>query len=424
MRGAALFALITILIAFGGFGGWAAFAAIESAALATGAIKVESHRKTVQQIDGGVIKRLLVREGDAVQAGSVLLELDDTQARTALAIIRLQHRLALARQARLQAELAERETVAFSDQLLDEASDPEIAAILANQSELFNARRKAHAGQVKILEGHVSELRHEIAAREAAAKSAAQQLRYIEEEIRGVKELFDKGLERKPRLLALQRAAAELRGHREEELANIARARQAIAGIELQMVDLANHRRTEINDAIEATQKDLADLAERLVDAENVLKRMTVVAPQEGVVVDLRVFTPGGVIRPGDPILDIVPRNDDLIVEVRVNPADIDSVRPGLPAHVRLLAYKPRRVPTVPGRVETVSADLLNDPRTNEFYYAAQIRLDATELAALSDVDLYPGMPVEAQIVTGERTPLDYLLSPVTDGLHRAFREE
>lgn len=424
LRAPAIFALAVVLVAFGGFGGWAAVARLDSAAVAPGAVRVESHRKTVQHVDGGIVKRLLVREGDAVKAGGVLLELDDTQPRAALAIVRQQYALGLARQARLQAELAGRPDVAFPPELVKSAADPEVAVILATQRKQFQSRREADKGQVAIFERRIGELQQEIVARTAAVNSAVRQLALIEEEIAGVQTLIDKGLERKPRLLALQRAAADLAGRRSEETANIARARQSIAALQAQIADLANQRRSEVSNDIEATQKDLADLAERRVAALDLLKRMTVLAPQDGVVVALQVFTPGAVIRPGEPIMDIVPREDGLVVDARVSPGDIDTVRPGLPAQVRLLAYKQRRVPPVSARVEDVSADLLVDPRTGESYYSARIRLDAAELRALQGVDLYPGMPVEAFIVTGERTALAYLISPLADGLRRAFREE
>jgi HlyD family type I secretion membrane fusion protein len=233
-----------------------------------------------------------------------------------------------------------------------------------------------------------------------------------------------RGLERKPRLLALQRANAELVGQRGKLQSSAAASRQAISQTELEIIDLKNARRNDIVGQIESTQKELGDLGEQKVAAADLLRRMKVLAPIDGTVVAVQVFTSGGVIKGGEPIMDIVPQEDLLVVDAQVQPTDIDSVRAGQRADISLLSYKRRVVPQVGGTVEHVSADLLTDPRTGEGYYTARIRVDADELAHLAGVELYPGMPVDAFILTGRRTALDYLLSPITNGLRRTFREE
>ncbi|WP_374440999.1 HlyD family type I secretion periplasmic adaptor subunit [Stella sp.] len=422
--GPAMVALVAVLVSFGGFGGWAAVAELDSAAVAPGTVRVESHRKTVQLLEPGIIKRILVREGDQVRAGQLLVEMDETQARASHAIVQSQHRLAQARLARLQAELADAEEMPVPTELARRIAEPEVAEIVAGQRNLFAARREAHRGQISILERKVGQLREEIQAMQSQERATSQQIGFINEEMKGINELVQRGLERRPRLLALQRANAELVGQRGRLQSGMAAARQTIGQTELEMIDLRNTRRNDIVTQIEATQKDLASLSEQLIAAADLLRRLKVLAPQDGTVVAVQVFTPGGVIKGGEPILDIVPQEDLLVVDAHVRPTDIDSVRSGQRADVALVSYKRRVVPQVAGTVVNVSADLLTDPRTGDGYYVARIRVDADELSRLSGVELYPGMPVDAFILTGRRTALDYLLSPITNGLRRTFREE
>ena len=422
--GPAILALIVVLISFGGFGGWAAVAKLESAAVAPGTVMVESHRKTIQLLEPGIIKRILVKEGDVVQAGQVLVEMDETQARSTYQIVQGQHRLATARLARLQGELVDAEEMPVPPDLVRNASEPEVAEILTNQKNLFLARRDGYRGQISILERKVGQLREEIEAMGAQERAAAEQIRYIGQEMKGIDELVQRGLERRPRLLALQRANAELSGQRGRMQSSAAAARQTISQTELQMIDLKNTRRNDIVSQIEATQKELGSLAEQLVASADLLRRMKVLAPQDGTVVGIQVFTSGGVIKGGEPIMDIVPKQDLLVVDAQVRPTDIDAIRTGQHAEVSLLSYKRRVVPQVAGTVIGVSADLLTNQRTGEGYYTARIRIDAAELERLEGVELYPGMPVDAFILTGSRTALDYMLSPITTGLRRTFREE
>lgn len=422
--GPAALALVAVLLTFGGFGGWAAVAELDSAAVAEGAVKVESHRKTVQLLEPGIIKRILVREGETVRVGQILVEMDETQARASYQIIQGQHRLALARLARLQGELAEADEMPVPPELARRAEDPEVAEILTGQRNLFQARRDSYRGQISIFERKIGQLREEIQAMGAQERAAAEQIRYIQEEMKGINELVQRGLERKPRLLALQRANAELVGQRGQMQSSAAAARQTISQTEFQMIDLKNSSRNDIVSQIESTQKDLADLAERLVASADLLRRMKVLSPQDGTVVAIQVFTDGGVIKAGEPIMDIVPQEDLLVVDAKVRPTDIDAVRVGQRADIALVSYKRRVVPQVAGVVMNVSADLLTDPRSGEGFYTARIRVDSAELDRLTGVELYPGMPVDAFILTGRRTALDYLLSPITDGLRRTFREE
>lgn len=424
LRGTMFAALAIILIAFGGFGAWAAVARLQSAAIGKGEVIVESHRKTVQHLEGGIIKRLLVREGDTVRAGQVLVELEDTQARTTLGILRGQYWAALARQARLEAELRDEREIAFPAELLEATDDPTVAEILERQKTQLQARRQAHEGQIAILGRRIAELRAEIGALGAQEEATAEQVRLVEKEAEIKRHLQEKALVAMTDMLELERSVADRKGRLGELRGSIARARQTIAGTELEIVHLGDRRRAEIAEDLEAVREKIADLSERIVAAEDVLDRLKVLAPAAGVVVAPQFFTPGGVIAPGQPILDLVPQDEQLVVVAQIRPGDIDVVRPGLPAEVRLIAYKRRRIHPVSGTVTYVSADSLTDARTGLDYYEARVELDPESLKELEEVELYPGMPAEVMIVAGERTALDYLISPIMDVTQRAFREQ
>ena len=425
LRGIARAAILLGIGVFGGFLVWANFAVIESAAMAPGVVVVESHRKTVQSLYGGSVKRLLVRDGDIVEANQVIVELDDTQSRTTLAMNQQQYYFAQAQLARLRAELADARSISFPPELLEAAErSPEIRSMLDNQRVQFDTRRSAFEGQQAVLNQQISELQETIKGARSKKTAAEEQLKFINEEIESVERLLEKGLERKPRLLALQRAASDLKGKAGEQVGLIATAMETIQSTRLKIVDLGNQRRKEITGQMELTQQTLRDSAEKVTAAADVFNRQQILAPLKGKVVDLKIFTIGGVIRPGDPIMDIVPEDDTLIVDSRVNTNDIDTVRPGLPAEVMLLSYKRRQTPSVMGKVVNVSADLLTDPRTGVGYYSARIALHAKDLARLQNVELYPGMPVLAMIITGGRTALDYVVGPLFDSFHTAFRED
>jgi HlyD family secretion protein len=424
LRPTALAGLATILIAFGGFFGWAYFAPLNSAAIASGVVMVDSHRKTVQHLEGGILKELLVREGDIVKAGQVLVRLDGTLSDATYGQLRGQQLAALARVTRLRAEQADLRSITFPPELTNEAHEPGIADLIKTEERLFVARWESYDGQITSQRKRIAQLNEEIVALQAQTSATTDRIAYTEEQLGNVKGLVEKGFERKPRLLELQSQAAELKGKRGEYLANIARARQTIAGTEQDILNLQYTRRTDVTKELQDNQTFLADLSDRLRAANDVVQRRDVVAPQDGLITDIKYFTPGGVIAAGSPILDIVPLDDNMIVEAHVNPNDIDVVRLGLPAFVRLTAYKQRRVPPIEGTVIYVSADKLIDQRNGDPYFIARVRLLPQSLAALKHVELYPGMPAEVMMVTGERRALDYFVAPITDSMRRAFREE
>jgi len=416
---------VAVVVGFGGFFGWALLADLDSAAIAPGTVIVDSKRKTVSHLEGGILESLKVREGDEVTAGQVLLTMDGTRARALVAQLESQYWAQAARAARLRAEQADsREFTAPDSLAAAAAADPVAAEALRAEMGLFAARWDSFDQTRAAQERRIAQLEEQVAALKSQQVATADRLGFTEEEMKAVKSLLDKGYERRPRYLELQRLTAELRGDLGEIRAKEAEAEEAIAAARLDLLNLASTRRSEIAAELQTAQTTEADLAERLRGARDVLNRLVVTAPQSGRVVDLRYVTPGGVIQPGAPILDIVPQDDELVVEAMVAPRDIDTIGPGREAHVRLSAYKQRQVPPVKGTVQFVSPDLLTDQRTGHTYYLTRVKLDAAELSGLADVQLYPGMPAEVMITGTPRKAIEYFISPLTDSMRRAFREE
>ena len=415
--------LLVLGVGIGAFGFWAAKAPLASAAVAPGVVAVHTNRKIVQHLEGGIIAGLLVREGDRVKAGQILVQLDDLDAKSLHTLLEGEYLALRAQEIRLEAERDGAELV-FPAELHDRRHRPEVAEILAGQERIFVTGREALSGQVDVLRQRIAQLRAQIAALEAQLGSGEEQLELIREEAAGVRQLVNKGLEKKPRLLALERNTAYLKGQQGDYSNRRAQAREAIAETELEIL---NARRTRVEKAaleLREVQTRRAEIHERLAEASVRLTRREVVAPQAGTVLNLRYHTLGGVVPPGGEILDLVPEDDQLIIEAQVSPADIDTVHAGLKAKVALSAYKSRITPQLDGKVLQVSADALTDERTGLTYFAARIEVDRELLEKLDGVQLAPGMPAETFIETGRRTMLDYLIQPLTDSFRRAFRED
>ncbi len=416
--------LLVVAVMFGGLGTWAALAPLKSAVIAPGVVTVFSKRKTLQHLEGGIVSEILVRDGDFVERGQLLLRLEDTRARANLAILEGQLGVFRSREARLVAERDRAEAVVFPPVLAERAGDPKIAGSLRGEAELFAARKAALDGEVEILTQRVQQLRKQISGLEAQRRAKGKQLELIVEEVQGLQVLYDKGYAPKTRILALQRTAEQLAGERGEHIAEIARARTSIGEAELQKIQVAKTFREEVVSELREVQAKVFDLEERAVAAADELKRVELRAPQAGTVVGLDVHTVGGVLSPGQPILDLVPREDELVIEGRVAPQDIDKITPGQSSVVRLSAFDLRTTPELTGAVFTASADSLPDPATGESYYLVGVRITKEELDKLGDLVLLPGMPAEVFIATGERTAMSYLIKPLTDGLERALRDE
>ena len=421
---ASAFALVGVFVI--GFGVWAVQAPLESAAIAGGAIEAESSRKTVQHLEGGIVARILIKDGDEVAGGQVLIRLDDTKARATVQVLQGQLWDAQAREARLLAERDGRDTIQFPLALRQAAksNNPELAEIIAGQVKIFDTRRKLQASRIEVIQQRKAQTEREIVGLHFQEEAAKKRAEIIKEEVSAIAPLVAKGLQTRPRLLQLEREQAEIDGRRGDTLAQISRAEQSVGESQAMILKLESDFHTEVAQNLRDTQGQIFQLLERLQAASDVLARTEVRAPEAGTVTDLRIHTPGGVIAAGEPLMDLVPRQDRLIVKALVKPEDIDLVRPGLEAHVRLLSYKHRRVPPVEGVLTYVSADRLVDKETEVAYYVARVRLSEASLQKLPGVEIMPGMPVEVQIKTGEFTVANYVLRPVLDSFNRAFRED
>lgn len=420
-RGVVFFGYLILLGFFGGFVGWAAMAPLGSGAIAQGQVQVAGNQKTVQHLEGGIILAINVREGDYVKSGDVLVELEAVQSDVQFDRLAKQYWAMLGREARLVAEAKRQTEIDFPSEILDRAADTEVAEIIDGERRLFEGRRSALDSQVGLLERRVAKSREEIVALKAQSRSDRRQLEIIEEEIDGVRELLDKGLERKPRLLALQRTQAELEGSIENRAALMSRAEQTIAETEYQLLALLDEERSKVESDLRNTQVELSDLRNQMRGVKDTQERSVIRAPQSGQIYGLRFHTTGGVISPGEPILNIVPEDADLVVQARVDPNDIDVVSMGQLAAVRFTSYSQRTSKPIDGEVIYISADVIQ-PDKGPQYYEARIQLDK-DMLRRHDVALLPGMPAMAIINTGEQTLLDYLISPLTRSLETALRE-
>jgi HlyD family secretion protein len=401
-----------------GFGTWSTFAPLQSAAVAFGAVESESSRKTIQHLEGGIVKKILVADGDVVRSGQVLIVLDDTKARSEVDSLQDQLWDARAREVRLQAEQQGLERVSFP---LNE--NLAAAAVFARQKDIFETRRQVYQSQLAVVREKRLQVEKEIVGLQAQGTAAAQRATIVREEAAMVAELVNKGLERRPRLLNLQREMADIDGRRGEITAQISRAEQVISESQATLLKLESDRQNEVAQSLREAQNQIFQLRERLRAADDLLLRTQIKAPEDGVVTELRVHTPGGVIGAGSPLVDLVPLQDRLIVTARVKPEDIDVVRPGLKADVHLLPYNQRRVPLLEGVVAHVSADRLVDKRTDQPYYAAKIRVQDPRITE-GGVQIIPGMPTQVFIRTGHGTVALYALRPLLDSFNNAFRED
>jgi HlyD family type I secretion membrane fusion protein len=423
-RGPIIAGLVVVLGFFGGFGGWAALAPLAGAVVADGVVKVEANRQAVQHLEGGLVKQILVEDGARVEAGDVLIRLDETAARAAVDMLAAQSDALRGLEARLVAERDGSDRIGFPDDLVARQHESQIAALLAGQLSLFDARRRAFEGQRLLQVQKIAQSEAQIDGYASQLRSQQRQMALVEEEARGTRELYEKGFAPKTKVLALDRTTASLDGQRGELVADIARSNQQIGETRLQILQLAKDRLSEIADQLRDTQTKLLEVAPRLAAARDTLDHTELKAPRAGYVVGLTAFTVGGVIAKGEHVLDVVPVASPLVIEGQVKPEDIEGLRPGARAEVRLTAYKQRTVPTVRGTVSKLSADRLTDPRTGAGYYLIQVALDPDALAALPAVRLSPGMPAEIMVPTRDRTALDYLLAPLTAGFDRALREK
>jgi HlyD family type I secretion membrane fusion protein len=421
-KGAMLFGFLVMFGFFGGFMAWATQAPLAEAAIAPGTVKVEGQRRTLQHLEGGVVREILVRDGDRVRAGQPVMRLDTIQAESAREALRAQHLALLAQAARLAAEATDSRELAFPD-ALRESANPRAREAVTGQAALFMARQAALESQLAVIATRETQARASIAAAEGQLRAARRQLDLIAQEEAMRRGLVNQGLSRLTELLAVQRARAAIEGQLDELQGAISRAEAAIEEARGQARATRDQRLQEVGAESREVAGRLSEVEERLRAADDVAERRELLASEDGVVVNLRFFTVGGVVRPGDPVMDLVPTQDRLVAEVNVQPMDIDVVHQGLRAEIRLPAFRQRLVPYLDGTVTFVAADVTMDQQTRATHYRAYIEIDREQLARLPGVFLTPGMPVEAHIMIGQRTFWRYITQPLRDSLHRAFSE-
>ena len=422
-RRVVLAGLAVIVLTFGGFFGWAATADLSSAVIASGTVMVDSNRKAIQHLEGGIVRDILVRNGDLVRQGELLLRLDETQARASLAIVQIKLDQALAAEARLLAERDGAEAIIVPEALADRVDRQHTREILRDQESLFMARRETLRGETDIYTQRIGQIEEQIAGYRAQQESKSRQMDLINEELEAKKSLLEKGYAEKPKVLALEREAARLGGERGELIAEIGAAKTSISEARLQILQLDKDFREQVEQELRETRAQILDLRERVTAASFILDHLEVRAPEDAVVVGLQVYAPGQVVRPGQAVLELVPVDDQLIVEAKIRPVDIDNLFAGQEADVVFTAFPQRTTPRLLGSVVYVSADRFEDERSGEAYYLARVVVSDDEAARLGVHKLQPGMPADVMIKTGERTPLDYLVQPLRDSIMKAWRE-
>lgn len=414
----------TVAIVFGGFGGFAALAPLGSAAVAPGVVAVQNSRKTIQHLEGGIVRTLPVTEGQQVQREQLLLELEGRQYRAELDAVSVQHATLEAVQARLLAERDGLDAVQFPAKAALPLDDPRVAGARTGQLGLFESRRKAYLGEISVLDQAVMQLRAQIAGLNSVRQSKRELITSYQAEIADLRELLAEGFADRQKLRDYERNVAVLTGEVSELDSSAAAAAAKISETQLRALQVRRDFQAQVATELGDTQVKLSDASERLKAAGDRVERTQIRAPVSGRVLNLKVHTLGGVVTPGEPLMDVVPDQAELIVEAHVSPLDIDRVHGGLDATVHLTGLRfdlPRRLN---GRVLTVSADRLVDERSGNAWYSAQVAIDAASLKRIAEVPLQPGMPAEVMINTGSRTLLGYLWEPIGSAIRHSFKED
>lgn len=417
--------LFILFLTFGLFGVWSFTAPIASSAAAPGFVMVKSHRKSIQHLEGGIVSELLVKDGDIVKTGQPLLILDDTQARAEREMMRNQYITLTARLARLLAEKDHLDKVKYPKEL-DNEDDFRIKDAKRSETEVFIARKNAYDGEISLLKQRITALDARMKGFRGQIQSKKELTASFSEEIGDLKELLEEGFADKLRLRELQRQKARTRGEISQLQSNIATSKMQQGETRLQILQMQKKFQEEVINTLAETRATLHEISEKLTAAEDRFKRKIVHAPTDGVVMGLSIHTVGGVIQPGDTILDIVPQNTELTVTVEVSPIDIDRVTTGLTAEIRFAAFKQARMPIMEGTVINVSGDSFINEKTGGTYYKATIEITPESLAKLDEVNfqLVPGMPADVLIQTGERTFFEYLAEPITNAFAHAFIDD
>ena len=418
-----LIGIVILIVTFGIFGTWGYFAPIDSAAIAPGVVTVKSHRKTVQHLDGGIISKLLAKEGDVVKAGDILMVLDGTEVKAQLEILRGQQISLTAQIARLTAERDRAKQINFPEDLQD-LSNPYIAEARLGESQVFSARKSTYEGEISVLNQRVSQLSSKIKGLQGQRFSKQELLKSYGDEAQDLKELLAEGFTSKLRLRDAERNFAANTGEAASLSAEIASSEMQIGETKLQILQIQKEFQKEVASKLSEVQAQLYDVDQRLHATADKVSRIDIEAPASGRVIGLSVHNIGGVITPGMHILDIVPQKEELIIDAKVSPIDIDRVHVGLLAEIRFSAFSQALMPKLEGKVINLSADKITDEKTGAPYYQALVGITPDSLAKLGRFELVPGMPAEVLINTGERTVFEYLMQPISNAFARAFIED
>ena len=424
-RNVVIFGLIIVATIFLGLGAWSASAPLSRAVAAKAELTVKGERKSIQHFEGGIVSGLHVGEGQMVAAGDLLISLDPLQANASVARHNGQLDQALARQARLESELKGEKNIILKGQILERLTmQPEMAEMVEAEQKHLIARLDTVNGHITILQLRIEQLNDEIEGLEIQRAARLEQYKIFEDEIVGLRDLYKKGYYPKTKLLAVERAMVELRGAAGNDLAQIARARSSQRESESQIVSVKNRFREEVLEELRRVGVEITDLNERLLVAKDILQRVQIVAPRSGIIQGIAVHTIGGVIRPGEILMEIAPQDDELVVRANVSPTDIDNLAIGQKAEVRLTALNMRTTPAIYGSVVSISGDRLIDPSNKRPYFLTRIEIPSAERKKLGEVKLTAGMPADVLITTGERTALDYFMKPLSDAFVRGLNED
>jgi len=414
--------LFILFLVFGVFGFWSVFAPLDGAARASGVVTVESYKKVIQHLEGGIVSEILVRNGDAVKAGEPLLILDNTQPLAQLEIVNGQFVALKSREARLLAESSGAESIEFPAVLNEAGSDAD--AEMASERQIFIARRAARNGEIEVLEQREDQLASKVTGLEAVRASKLELAASFSEELADVRELLEEGFSDKQRFRELQRNYSSYTGEAADLTASISTTQMQIGETRLQILQQDNNFLNEVVNELGEIRTRLKDAEERIIALQDVVRRTVITAPADGIVNGMQIHTVGGVVQPGVDIAEIVPQFDNLIIEANVSPIDIDRVTVGQEATISFSAFSSGLVPTIYGNVIGVSADRLIDPTNGAPYYLARVEVTPEGMADMGDLILVPGMPAEVFITTGTRTFLQYVTKPFTIALSRSFIED
>jgi HlyD family type I secretion membrane fusion protein len=412
-----------IVFCFVVLGGWAAVTPLASAVVASGFVTTEGNKKTIQHLEGGIVKEILVREGEHVDAGQIILRMDDTSPKANVEIFRNQLYAAIARDARLSAELDGSIEVRFPDELTSASNDPVASKAMDDQRDQFKERRASLEGQFSILRSRADQLRQEIEGLDRQRGANEEQIKFINDELRDVRALFEKSLVSKTRWLALERERARLTGEIGRAIAERAKAEKSIGETELQIQQTKQKFQEDASRDLVDTREKLRDLRNKFVVAQDAFRRLDIIAPVTGRVQNLKVFTIGAVIRPGEAVLDIAPDKDKLVVQAHVSTLDIEGVHAGNVAEVRFPAFHDRALPMIAGTILSISQDRLVDESTKQPYYLALIDVPEENIPTHYRGKVASGMNAEVIMPTFERTALHYLVEPLRNRMRTTFRE-